>query len=219
MVDVALLFSGGRDSLLAGALLLEQGYRVHFLTCDNGHIDYVKRAKETVFELKDKGACVIPPIISTASLFYNLMLPEWQRKSAERIKLYPEVQTYQIHCLTCRYAMYVEAISYCKKHNISYLAEGARKSQGFFIELPEMRDRLVELCSSQGITLLLPVYDLESDQKRKRMLADRGLTTKTLEPQCNLGSPIPTPLSDVERRDLTLYYEKELKNKCLDIIL
>ena len=106
--------------------------------------------------------------------------------------------------------MYLYALYYCKNNGISYLAEGARESQGFSIELPEMRDRLTNLCSNNGIELLLPVYDLNSDQRRKRMLADRGVTTKTLEPQCNLGCPMPSPLTNEERRDLAAYYDNEL---------
>ena len=106
--------------------------------------------------------------------------------------------------------MYVHAIAYCVAHDIPFLSEGARKQQGFFVELPEMKERYEQLCQDNGIKLLWPVYELESDMERKRLLERRRLKTKTTEPQCYLGCPLKGPLTDEERRDLSRYYDIDL---------
>lgn len=207
------MMSGGRDSFLAAALLIEQGFKLKMVTFDNGHIDHVERAKlaaQWITEKYPESDSSYLPVIKTAMTFHEYMLQEWYRKSEERLKLYPELQMYQAHCLACKTAMYVHAIAYCKANGIAFLSEGARESQGFFVELPEMKERYERICQDNGIQLLLPVYDLESDLKRKRQLCDRGLSTKTLEPQCYLGCPLRSPLTENEKRDLAKYFDQEL---------
>lgn len=207
------MLSGGRDSFLAACLLIEQGYNVQMVTFDNGHIDSVERVQQVANWIKERypdNSSVYLPAVKIAMTLHAYMSPEWYRKSAERINLYPELQTYQAHCLSCKTAMYVHAIAYCKANGIKYLSEGAREEQGFFVELPEMKSRYEKLCENNGIQLLLPVYSLESDQTRKRKLSDRGLSTKTLEPQCYLGCPLKAALTLGERRDLARYFDTEL---------
>ena len=106
--------------------------------------------------------------------------------------------------------MYVEAIAYCKNHNIGYISEGARRTQKFFVELPEMIQRYKQLVENNGIELLLPVYALESDWERKLALADRGYIPKTFEPQCWLGCPLGNDLSDNEVESLAIYFDKNI---------
>lgn len=207
------MLSGGRDSFLAAALLVEQGYKVEMITFDNGHIDGINRASTVAANLKEhypEGKITYIKPVKTGMTFHSYMMKDWYRKSKEREELFPELQSYQAHCLSCRTAMYIHAIAYCIANDIPYLSEGARKNQGFFVELPEMKERYERLCSQNGIQLLWPVYDLESDMDRKRFLDDRGLPTKTLEPQCYLGCPLHTPLTAEERRDLSRYYDIDL---------
>lgn len=219
MIDVLVMFSGGRDSLLATALLIEEEFRVNLITFDNGHSEYVERAVDTAQYLQriyGSDKCKVLGIMKTAQLFSELISKEWNRKSAERITLYPTLQTYQSNCTACRLAMYTKALEVCGERGYHYLAEGARRSQGFFIELPEAKSRLESICLKFGVKLLMPVYELDDDQKRKRMLCDRGLTTKTLEPQCNLGCALKTPLDSTDISDLVKYMEVELLPSCED---
>ena len=207
------MLSGGRDSFLSACLLIEEGFSVRMVTFDNGHIDHVDRVAEVARWISERypntAVSYLHPM-KTAMTLHEYMCPEWYRKSAERKEKYPELQTYQAHCLACKSAMYVHALSYCRAHGIRYLSEGAREQQGFFVELPEMRDRYEALCKNNGVELKLPVYDLKSDLERKRALSDRGLSTKTMEPQCYLGCPLTNPLTAEERRDLAKYYDEEL---------
>lgn len=208
-----LMLSGGRDSFLSAALLLEQGYTLEMVTFDSGHIDNIERVSAVASWLKEcypsERVHYLKPT-KTGMTLHSYMMKDWYRKSKERESLFPELQSYQAHCLSCKTAMYVHAISYCIAHKIPFLAEGARKQQGFFVELPEMKERYERLCALNGIKLLWPVYELESDVERKRFLNERGLSTKTLEPQCYLGCPLRKPLTAEERRDLSRYYDMEL---------
>ena len=207
------MLSGGRDSLLAAALLVEQGYNLELITFDNGHIDGIERVSTVAACLKaryQEGTVTYLKPTKIGMTFHRYMMQEWYRKSREREKLFPELQSYQAHCLSCRTAMYVHAIAYCVAHNIPFLSEGAREQQGFFVELPEMKERYEQLCKTYGIQLLWPVYELASDMERKRFLDERELQTKTWEPQCYLGCPLRAPLTTEERRDLSRYYDIEL---------
>ena len=207
------MLSGGRDSLLAAALLIEQGYDLELITFDNGHIDGIERVSTVVACLKSRypnGTVTHLKPNRIGMTFHRYMMQDWYRKSREREWMFPELQTYQAHCLSCKTAMYVHAIAYCVAHNIKFLSEGAREKQGFFIELPEMKERYEQLCETYGIQLLWPVYKLDSDMERKRLLDERELQTKTWEPQCYLGCPLRSPLTIGERRDLSRYYDMEL---------
>ena len=207
------MLSGGRDSLLAAALLIEQGYNLELITFDNGHIDGIERVSTVVACLKSRyqnGTVTHLKPNRIGMTFHRYMMQDWYRKSREREWMFPELQTYQAHCLSCKTAMYVHAIAYCVAHNIKFLSEGAREKQGFFIELPEMKERYEQLCEKYGIQLLWPVYKLDSDMERKRLLDERELQTKTWEPQCYLGCPLRSPLTIGERRDLSRYYDMEL---------
>ena len=210
---VLVLLSGGRDSLLSVCLCIEQGYHIVPAICNNGHIEGIDRAQFAVGCLQKRyGMEIVDNLtyFNTGMTFYTYMQQEWYRKSDDRLRKYPELQTYQAHCLACKSAMYVHAIAFCKANNIGTIADGMRENQGFFVDMPEMKSNFGNLCSDNGVHLITPVYELSSDLERKRRLCDRGLTTKTLEPQCFLGCPLMQSLSFEERKSLSSFYANEI---------
>lgn len=54
------------------------------------------------------------------------------------IKSYPNIYPYQLNCLCCHTAMHLYSLAYCIAFGIKHMADGARKSQGFIVEMPEM---------------------------------------------------------------------------------
>ena len=114
--------------------------------------------------------------------------------------------------------MYLVAIAYCKAMGIGYISEGARKQQGFFVELDDMKNRYEKLCMENDIQLIWPVYELESDTERKIELGRRGLLTKTLEPQCHIGRPQLHKLDEKEKESLSRYYDAEIEPHLNSII-
>jgi hypothetical protein len=154
-------------------------------------------------------------VVSSLFRLQEAFLYQTINQSSER---YPYLRPAQLPCLACHTGMYLESIVYCKTHNIHYIAEGARKSQKFFVELPEMVKRYKTLTQQYNIELLLPVYELSDEWERKLKLSDRGYIPKTLEPQCWIGCPLREELSSDEVNSLSEYYDMEMKPKLSDII-
>lgn len=209
----AVLLSGGRDSLLAACLSIEQGFNIIPVICDNGHIEGVERAQFAVTSLKERyGSHRVEDLkqCTTGMVLHSYMLSLWYKKPDELLCRYPSLQMYQAHCLACKVSMYVHVLAFCRAMSISYIVDGMRENQGFFVDLPEMRERFIALCSQNEVKLITPVYGLLSDLRRKRMLCDRGMPTKTLEPQCFLGCPLAGSLSAKERESLSAFFDNEL---------
>ena len=212
--DVLLMFSGGRDSFLSACYLIEHGHRVHMTTFNNGCMsgeNFVTDVARRVIEKYGESRATFVGIHSVAANLYKLQKDYLYKQIKDTSDKYPALRPAQLPCLACHTAMYLESIAYCKTHKIRYLAEGARESQKFFVELPEMVERYRELTSKNGIDLLLPVYDLVSDWERTLELADRGFIPKTLEPQCWIGCPLGEELSREEIDSLAAFYDASVR--------
>ncbi len=115
--------------------------------------------------------------------FYNL-------KVDEILKEYGKISFSQFNCLTCRLSMYVATIILCKQLHISFVADGARKSQLFAIEQNAMLNLFKDLFKEYKIDLLLPVKNLEDDFEEKNEFLIRGIIPKVSESQCLIGMPL-----------------------------
>lgn len=225
---VLTMLSGGRDSLLTAALLAEIGYTIIPVTFDNGHIMGISEIgdiyhtlvskygtnKVSLFKNDKYPESITPYIQNTAMTLHNYAETFWKQSVGAMAADYPELKGYQVHCLCCKTAMYVHAIATCKCYDIPYIAEGTRKSQGFITDKTEMMDRFLHLCRTNEVDILTPVYDISDDYDRKRMLSDRGLPTKTLEPQCFLGCPLESGgITETAKASLLKFYDTVLKDK------
>lgn len=221
--EVILLFSGGRDSFLAGCYLIEEGYKIYMVTFENGiglaghnAEDGAKR----IIKRYGKNKAEFLGVHSVAGIWREFFLPYFNMKPSEISKEFGELTISQFHCLTCRSAMYIWSIIKAKQKGIKYLADGARKDKGFVIELPNMIGKFRDFFAEYSIELLLPVWDLESDWERKNLLLLRGFIPKTLEPQCLIGVSLPggrTP--DVEiQKAVENYFERIVLPRAKKII-
>ena len=216
-----LMLSGGRDSFLSACLLIEEGYQVYMVTYDNGCISDIgstKAVAERIIRRYGSSRAVFVGVQSIAADLHRLQETYLYQTASEVSAKYPDLRFAQMSCLACHTSMYMEAIAYCKAQGICYLAEGARSSQKFFVELPEMVGRYRELAGQNGIKLVLPVYDLSDDWERKLKLADRGYIPKTLEPQCWIGCPLREELKPCEIESLAAYYDNEMKPRLQRLI-
>lgn len=218
---VLLMFSGGRDSYLAACKLIEEGYYVHMITFDNGctsNLKAVKKVAKTIIDKYGKDRARYIGIWNTA--WHNMILNEGLQymKPVDLIVKYPELLPYEATCLCCRTAMYLVSMAYCKAMDIGCISEGARKQQRFFVESDEMKSRYEKLCMNNGIQLLWPVYELESDTERKIELGRRGLMTKTLESQCHIGKSQQHELTEKEKESLSRYYDEKIEPYLNNII-
>lgn len=219
--NVLVMLSGGRDSFLATCRLIEQGNHVYMVTYDNGcmsNTEAVTQVAKRIIKKYGSSRASFIGIYSMPTYLYRLQETYLYRTTSESSKQYPNLIPAQLRCLVCRTGMYIEAIAYCKTHNIQCMAEGARKIQKFIVELPEMIERYKMLTKNNEIDLILPVYELSDDWERKLELADRGYIPKTLEPQCWLGCPLRQELSPLEIMSLVDYYDNEIEPKLQKII-
>lgn len=207
------MYSGGLDSFLTAIELIHSGYNVKLISFNNGSmigIDRVfgqaKRLINVYGEARVEHVGVYPV---TA---YKSRLSEHIKYSSpvELINKYPNIPYYQLECLCCHTAMYISAIAYCKSHGITTLAEGARISQGFIVEVPEMLEVYTSICNKHGIKLELPVLNIPSDEERALELSHYNFIPKTFEPQCTLGLPLRSKLSQCEIDQLVTYFNEQL---------
>lgn len=218
---VLLMLSGGRDSFLSACQLVEQGLVVHMITYDNGcisNIAAVKAVAARIISTYGEERALFAGVYSIAASLYRFQKHYLYQPIKDSSQQYPNLRPAQLPCLACHTGMYLESIAYCKAHGISKLAEGARRSQKFFVELPDMVAKYRTLTEQNGIELLLPVYDLASDWERKLALADCGFIPKTLEPQCWLGCPLGDELSCEEVKSLLNYYNSEIEPQLQNLI-
>lgn len=216
-----LMLSGGRDSFYSACKLVAKGYYVYMITYDNGHMSRVDAAAEVGKRIENhfgRNKARYLGVYPIASRIGPLLEKIYNRSVVQLCSDYPHILVSQINCLACHTVMYWNSIALCKAMNIKVLSEGARKSQGFFVEQLEMRKRYEALCKEYDICLELPAFDLDSDQERKNVLADWGFLPKTCETQCWLGCPMSEPLSEDNIKDLARYYDNEVLPKAKEII-
>lgn len=219
---VLLMYSGGLDSILSMVKLIYSGYKVLLVHFDNGCTisigDEVKKAEEFEQRYGTHNVEYIGKISNLVSFRENEL--EISNLTFSQIQeLYGDCTISQIRCLNCRSAMYYEAIRYCLENNIKYIAEGARKSQLFSIEQPQMIKAYKNLCKKFDIELLLPVYDLDDDLKRIYELMDYGVLPFPGEDSCILGMPLTKPVAEnltdtvrnIFEKNIEPRYIKELK--------
>lgn len=202
--DVLLLYSGGKDSTLSAIRLHNAGYNVHFIHFDNGHMkdqDKPYLTYRKTFSPEDgyyfsylHKNCDIKCLFNCLFSNYNSFKDNSELTS-------------EIRCLSCRMAMYIEAIRIAKKEGFKYLAEGARTSQKFMLEQRPILKRVKDIASSYGIELLLPVLDLSDDQEEINELIANGYSSKTWESKCLIGKPAKDKTIEDEEKIISFFDE------------
>ncbi|XOB40911.1 MAG: hypothetical protein ACKKMW_02480 [Candidatus Nealsonbacteria bacterium] len=219
--EVILLFSGGRDSFLSACYLVEEGFKVYMVTFENGiglQVHNAEHGAKRIIERYGKEMVEFLGPHCVAGVWREFFLPYFNMKPSEILSEYGELTISQFHCLTCRSAMYVWTIIKANQMGIKYIADGARKDQGFVIELPIMIKKFKDFLAEYSIELLLPVLNLDSNWERKNLLLLRGFTPKTLEPQCLIGAPLPKMPSKEIQTAVVNYFDKVVLPRAREII-
>lgn len=206
--DCLLLYSGGRDSTLSAVRLLNEGYNVHFIHFDNGHMLDQDKPYLTFQEMFEKEERFYFDY-ELSSVDIRKLFEEYFRNLPIELINNVEILS-EIRCLSCRMAMYTKVIQIAKEKGYKYIAEGARISQKFMLEQLPIIERLKELALSQGIELLFPVLYVEDDQMEIEELLSNGYSSKTWESKCLIGKPAKDK-NEAEEDMIINYYDEVLE--------
>lgn len=185
---VALLFSGGRDSSLACVMLAKKGYKIHLLTFNNGTIINLDLAERRYKELEKifPDTIIARKVIPSYGLFKEIAL----------IPIEKDFKKYEnnLLCMGCKLAMHVISLIYCLENKISIIADGYTYYQRTWIEqMPEAIQAVRKFHGEYKVKYVNPVYDQNSKEQVKKKLFSLGLSTKSLEGSCLLGSTFTIP--------------------------
>ncbi len=180
--EICMMFSGGLDTTLAAARLLEEDdtSRLHLLTFCNGLCVRVDHSKIHVEELRELYGAdrIVHRISYVTEIFEEIRRPVWEqiRKAGSTLAI----------DLCCRLSFETAAIIYCVNNGLSRLADGTNVDQGrlFLVEKPGYLKVAREFFDSYGIDYFSPVYQrLDGREGRVEELRRRGFTVgpKALE--------------------------------------
>jgi hypothetical protein len=187
------LFSGGKDSFLTSCLLIEKGFKVNMVNFKTvgsiGDANVIVGAKRIIKKYGPEKASFLG-VFSIVGIWRELVLPFVNMTSKETLQKYGNLTHSQFNCLSCRSAMYIWCVLKSQQMNFFCVGDGARKVQGFVIELPIMIEVFRNFFENFGIEFVCPVLNLESDWELKNQILARGFIPKMYESQCLLGAPL-----------------------------
>lgn len=174
----AILFSGGLDSSLAVCKMIENGYEAELLHFDQGALISNNLVQIRYNELKK----VYPD--SLQDIHYNNIAGLFRRIAL--VSLEDDIKTdgVSLVCVGCKLAMHVQSIIFCKKNNITCMADGSTERQKRYGEQREVALNFIKnLYCNYNIEYVNPVYQLDK-KEIKYGLFDRGMTIQPLEDTC-----------------------------------
>lgn len=185
--ELAILFSGGTDSLALYALAaagrhpeLARPVKIHLVHMLNGMSrfhDFPRRRFETARRIL---AARLPPPAAPSEtemveldmgrLFQGLWLDRFE-------ELMPRYQGKNLVCVACKLAMHTAAILYCTEHFIPRLATGYAKRQGYYPEqTPVFMGKIAAFSDRFGVRTIFPVFEEFDDRMiTRQVLEDFGL--------------------------------------------
>lgn len=170
----AVLFSGGTDSTLAAAQMLDEFQRVTLLTFDPGYLFFINNTRVHAKKLQEKFGVqrvdhqiidIRPFIKKILGVDVNADLGEYGFNMTSLV------------CLGCRLSMHAFALAWCLEHEVPYLADGSIRAQSTIPEQMETVIRRNRRFYSQkyGVHHFSPIYEeAESDRRLEELgIADK----------------------------------------------
>ena len=218
-LGASIMFSGGSDSTLAAAKMLDFCERVTLFTCDPGFVLFLENSKVNAHVLVDRYGPerVEHKIVRIREAISKILFGEFRRDVCQY-----GFNLASLICLGCRLAMHAEAIIYNLEHNFPLIADGSIRQQATSPEqLMSVLQRNREFYrSGYGIQHASPIYD---EDESDRIAYEIGITrVKGLKKQfilfdtqatCTLGVPADVYgrvfygclMGDQRERDSTAY--------------
>jgi len=176
--EVAVMFSGGIDSLLAAVVLQEKFDKVHLITFDKGYLEFgVKNNLPNVDRLK---AAFGEDRISHEVVDIKKLV---KRISVKKIR--KDRKAYNLEtrwCVGCRLSMNTGGLLYALENDLIGYADGSNREQipsrenlaGTAENYPTIVNRLKTFALEYAVHFLTPTYESGSRENRRAMLSKLG---------------------------------------------
>lgn len=228
-MKVLLMFSGGKDSFIAACKLVEQGYKTYLMMFNSGCIASEENVLHSSQRLRKRYGNEIEMIGIRSTMATHLRISRpWKEFSVRDLSSrYPDVTGVQSQCFFCQTSMWIEAIAYCKAHNINKIATGYKSSDTFCTGNKQYLDFIREIASEYNIEVELPMWNFidtkDGLDKRDQEMCARRFLPSVLEPKCTVGLPAKHKISDKEVEQLINYIKEyidyiEMINKSSEIL-
>jgi hypothetical protein len=176
--EVAVMFSGGIDSLLAAVVLQDKFDKVHLITFDKGYLEFgVKNNIPNVERLKaafgeDR---ISHEIIDLKSIVKRIAVR----------KIFKDRKNYNMEirwCVGCRVGMNTGGLLYALENNLVGYADGSNREQvpsegnltGTAENYPSVVNRLKTFAMGYAVHFITPTYEFGSRENRRTRLRDLG---------------------------------------------
>lgn len=176
--EVAVMFSGGIDSLLASVLLQQKYDRVHLITFDKGYLEFgiennvpnVNRLKTTFGEDR-----ITHQVIDIKQIVKRISVS----------KIFKDRKDYNIEirwCVGCRLSMNTGGLLYALENNLIGYADGSNREQipskasltGTAENFPSVVNRLKKFAMGYAVHFMTPTYEFGSRENRRAKLKELG---------------------------------------------
>ncbi len=176
--EVAVMFSGGIDSLLASVILLQKYDRVHLITFDKGYLEFgiknntpnVERLKTTFGEDR-----ITHQVIDIKQIVKRISVS----------KIFGDRKDYNIEirwCVGCRLSMNTGGLLYALENNLIGYADGSNREQipseasltGTAENYPSVVNRLKKFAMEYAVDFMTPTYEFGSRENRRTKLKELG---------------------------------------------
>ena len=159
-----IMFSGGTDSTLAAARMLERFRQVTLLTCDPGYLFFMQntsvhaRALEQHYGRDRVRHVVLPMKDASKQILFGEVSYDLRRYGFAMASMV---------CLGCRLSMHAAAIAYCVEQGIPFVADGSVRIQDAIPE--QMASTLARnrrfYFERYGLWHTQPIYDEAASDK------------------------------------------------------
>ena len=191
----AVLFSGGSDSTLAAAQMLDEFDRITLLTFQPGFLLFINNTRVHARKLEEvfgseRVSHQIIDIKDTVTAVLGSNVPADMNEYGFNMT--------SLVCLGCRLSMHAVAIAWCLENKVPYLADGSIRAQS---TIPEQMESVIRrnrrfYSEEYGIRHFSPIYEeTESDRRLEELgIADKNKLKKQFilfdtQATCPFGVP------------------------------
>jgi hypothetical protein len=191
----AVLFSGGSDSTLAAAQMLDEFDRITLLTFQPGFLLFINNTRVHARKLEQ--------VFGSERVTHEIIDIRDSVKAVLGSNPMADANEYGFNmtslvCLGCRLSMHAVAIAWCLENQVPYLADGSIRAQS---SIPEQMETVIRrnrrfYSEEYGIRHFSPIYEeSESDRRLEELgIADKNKLKKQFilfdtQATCPFGVP------------------------------